>query len=811
MTINRQTFVCGAGILLAVLFVAALSVTLEAQEPYRKPPQAIMDVLNAPETPQVSISPQQDLMILASSPGYASIGDHAQPMLRLAGLRIDPATNGPSRPRYYTSYTLTTIPDGVETAIDLEAGMKLSLPEWSPDGDRFAFTNTLPDGIELWVGDRSGAVRKVDGVAINAAYGTEVQWMPDSNSLLIQRVPSERGAPPEEARVPTGPNVQETSGPSGPVRTYQDLLEGAHDVQLFDYYATAQLAFVDFESGRVRDFGEPALFRTLRISPDGNHFLVSRVLKPYSYLYTHRSFPQSVEVWDRSARVEHTLARTPLQDRVPIGGVTTDRRSYVWVPTAPATLIWVEALDGGDPNVEADHRDSILTLAAPFGDTPSELVRTEHRYRGMQWLDTGDAALVTEYDRDRRWNRTFLVADGSEPRLVWDLSAQDRYNHPGNPMSRTLESGQQAVLTNGDYIFLEGDGSSPEGDYPFLDRLNLLTLEPERLFQAAKGTYEIIVSPADGAGTRWITRRETPTEPPNYQIRTFGEDAGTTALTAFADPTPELRQIKKQLVRYQREDGVNLSFTLYLPPDYEEGTRLPTVVWAYPREYNDAGTAGQVSGSIERFTTIRGTSQLFFVLNGYALLDNATMPVIGDPMTMNDTFVEQVVMSAEAAIDRAVEMDVTDRNRVGVAGHSYGAFMTANLLAHSDLFRAGIARSGAYNRSLTPFGFQSEQRTFWEAPEIYFAVSPFMHADKVNEPILLTHGEQDNNAGTFPVQSDRMYHALAGHGATARLVTLPLESHGYAARESIEHTLYEMMLWFERFVKDAQPNELGQN
>ena len=430
-------------------------------------------------------------------------------------------------------------------------------------------------------------------------------------------------------------------------------------------------------------------FGRLGFRPDGNHFLVSRVLKPYSYLYTHRSFPQSVEVWDRSARVEHTLARTPLQDKIPIGGVTTERRSYVWVPTAPATLIWVEALDGGDPNVEADHRDSILTLAAPFGDTPGELIRTEHRYRGIEWLDTGDAALVTEYDRDRRWNRTFLVADGSEPRLVWDLSAQDRYNHPGNPMSRMLENGQQAVLTRGDYIFLEGDGSSPEGDYPFLDRLNILTLEPERLFQAAKGTYEIIVSPADGGGTRWITRRETPTEPPNYLIRTFGEGGGTMALTAFTDPTPELRQIKKRLIKYQREDGVDLSFTLYLPPDYEEGTRLPTVVSAYPREYNDAGTAGQVSGSTERFTTIRGTSQLFFVLNGYALLDNATMPVIGDPMTMNDTFVEQIVTSAEAAIDRAVELDVTDRNRVGVAGHSYGAFMTANLLAHSDLFRAG--------------------------------------------------------------------------------------------------------------------------
>ena len=365
------------------------------------------------------------------------------------------------------------------------------------------------------------------------------------------------------------------------------------------------------------------------------------------------------------------------------------------------------------------------------------------------------------------------------------------------------------VLTAGDYIFLEGDGSSPEGDYPFLDRLNLDTLQAERLFQAAKGTYEIIVSAADDSGTRWITRKETPTEPPNYLIRSVGENPGTVRLTSFADPTPELRRIQKQLVQYKREDGVDLSFTLYLPPDYEEGRRLPTVVWAYPREFNDASTAGQVSGSTERFTTLRGTSQLFFVLNGYALLDNATMPVIGDPMTMNDTFVEQIVLSAEAAIEKAVEIGATDRNRVGVAGHSYGAFMTANLLAHSDLFRAGIARSGAYNRSLTPFGFQSEQRTFWEAPETYFSVSPFMHAEKINEPVLLMHGEQDNNAGTFPIQSDRMYHALAGHGATARLVTLPLESHGYSARESVEHTLFEMMSWFERFVKDAQPIDPG--
>ena len=384
------------------------------------------------------------------------------------------------------------------------------------------------------------------------------------------------------------------------------------------------------------------------------------------------------------------------------------------------------------------------------------------------------------------------------------MSAQDRYSDPGRPVSTTLANGRRVVMQNGDSIFLAGNGASPDGDHPFLDRLNLDTLETERLFQSADGGYEAVETPLGTSGTRWITRRESKTEPPNYRIREIANNESITALTNFEDPTPQLRKITKRLVKYPRDDGVDLSFTLYLPPDYEEGTRLPTVVWAYPREYNDAATAGQVSGSTGRFTTIRGASQLFFVLNGYALLDGATMPVIGDPITMND----QIVMSGKAAIDKAAEIGVSDPNRVGVGGHSYGAFMTANLLAHSDLFRAGIARSGAYNRSLTPFGFQSEQRTFWEAPELYFKVSPFMHADKVNEPILLTHGEADNNSGTFPIQSDRMFHALTGHGATARLVTLPNESHGYAARESVEHTLYEMMSWFERFVKDAQP--IGQ-
>jgi dipeptidyl aminopeptidase/acylaminoacyl peptidase len=276
------------------------------------------------------------------------------------------------------------------------------------------------------------------------------------------------------------------------------------------------------------------------------------------------------------------------------------------------------------------------------------------------------------------------------------------------------------------------------------------------------------------------------------------------ALTDFKDPTPQIRGIKKQIVKYQRKDGVPLSATLYLPENYVEGTRLPLLVWAYPLEFNDASTAGQVSANPSEFTRISGLSHLTLLTQGYAIMDDATMPVIGDPETMNDTFIEQIVDAAQAAIDKAVEMGVADGSRVGVGGHSYGAFMTANLLAHSNLFRAGIARSGAYNRTLTPFGFQSERRPLWEAKDVYANVSPFMYADKIKTPILFVHGENDNNPGTFPIQSQRMFQAVKGNGGTTRLVMLPYESHGYRARQSVLHTQFEMIQWLNRFVRDAK-------
>ncbi len=800
---QRKLAVSSLSVICALLMAFGIAA---AQTGYQEPPKAIADTLNAPSSPGVSLSPTRDRLLLLESASLPGIAELAEPMLRLAGARINPNTNGPHRVARLTGLRVKTIADGKELKVVLPAGAAVGQPSWSPDGSHFAFTVTNDTGIELWIGNAATAVaRRIPGVRINAASGSAVDWLPDGRTVLCKTIPAGRGAAPMASKVPTGPTIQETSGNARPAPTYQDLLKNKYDEALYDYYMTAQLVLIDARSGRSTALGKPAIFADADASPDGRHFLIARIQRPYSYVLTSGAFPREVEVWDLQAKVVFKLASQPLQDQIPIEGVPTGPRGYQWRPTEPATLVWVEALDGGDTRKKASVRDRVVLLKAPFQGQPRELTRTEHRFGGLIWGEKDGLVLVRDANRTRRWSRTFLLnADNAaQPaKVVWDRSTQDRYSDPGMPMMRLLPNGRRAVLQHGTSIYLTGQGASPDGDRPFLDRFDLAGLKSERIFQCDTKSYETVITILDDAAKRFVTRYETPTNAPNVYIRTAGQEARV-ALTNFKDPAPQLRGIKKQLVKYKRADGVDLSFTLYLPPDYKPGTRLPTLVWAYPLEFSDASTAGQVSGSTNRFTTIGGASHLFLLLAGYAILNDATMPVIGDPETMNNTYVEQIVASAKAAIDKAVEMGVADRNRVGVGGHSYGAFMTANLLAHSDLFRAGIARSGAYNRTLTPFGFQSERRTFWEASEMYFKVSPFMFANKVKEPILLIHGEADNNTGTHPIQSDRFYQALRGNGGNVRYVTLPLEAHGYGARESIGHTLWEMITWMDRFVKNA--------
>ncbi len=793
-----------------------------ADEPYQKPPAEIQRVLSAPTPPEPIVNPAGTQMILMERILYPPVADLAQPMLRLAGVRINPRNNGPHSAFLFKSLVLQSLSGTDQIKVALPAGAEITMPEWSADSKHFAFTNVTPTSVDLYVGDADlGRIHQVKGVRVNEALGTggggpgggfggaqrtPVQWMPDNRTLLVETVRADRGAAPQEAPVPPGPHTQESVGKAGPAPTYEDLLKNAYDEDLFDYYAASQLVLVDAATGKLTPYGKAGIFTAIEPSPNGEDILVARLHKPYSYFHPLNSFPKDVEVWDRSGKLVYKVASLPLEERVPIGGVPTGPRDYHWLPARPASLYWVEAMDGGNPKETAPHRDRILIAKIGVaGAEPQELMKVEQRFSRIEFGESGTLSLVTDYDRKKRWVRTYSIdtdKPGAEPKLIWSRNMQDRYKDPGTPEMKRLPNGKLAMRQDGDAIFLRSVGATPKGDRPFLNRFDIKTGDTKQVFRCDDAHYETVEAMLDASGNKLLTRRESPTEPPNFFIRDGNGEPRE--ITHFADPTPELRKMTKQLVTYKRADGVPLSFTLYLPPDYKQGTRLPTVVWAYPYEYNDADTASQITGSMNRFTTITGASEIFYALHGYAVLDNAGMPVIGsDPTTVNNTYLEQIVMDAKAAIDKAAEMGVTDPNRVGVGGHSYGAFMTANLLAHSNLFRAGVARSGAYNRTLTPFGFQTEERTIWQAPDVYLKMSPFLSADKIKAALLMIHGEADDNTGTFPIQSDRMYAAVRGNGGTVRLVTLPYEAHGYRGLESIETTLYEMMSWFDRYVKNA--------
>ena len=781
----------------------------EAPE-YRMPPDEISALLDAPSTPDLSVDPKGRWVLMLAKPGLPPISELARPELRLAGLRIDPGANGLSRSGYYTGLTLLRISDGLQRPVTgLPKDCRIGSPQWSPDGSQFAFTVRDGSGILLWrAAVDSGASCQVSDIRLNGIFGAPFAWIPsgpdDIPSLIVRAVPAERAEVPEAPRVPQGPEIRENTGKLAPSRTWQDLLKGAHDEALFEYYATSRLVVIT-PDGSEREVGNTGIIRRAEPAPGGAHLLVETLHRPFSYLVPHDRFPARVEIWNMDGRLIRELYDAPLAEDVPIAfdAVREGPRSFRWRNDTEATVCWVEAQDGGDPAAETDVRDRVYALSEPFDRAPALLQSLEMRYAGLTWGD-GAMALVTERWWKTRRTRTWRFApDGAsnDRKLLFDRSWEDRYGDPGVPLLAPNPSGRRVLLTGdgGRHLFLAGGGASPEGDFPFLDRLDLKTKSVERTWQCEPPYYEQPVRLIDEADGLLLTLQETAERPPNVFLRTL-ETGNIRQLTAFSHPAPQLSKVRKEIIRYRRADGTGLNGTLYLPPGYsDDDDPLPLLMWAYPREYKSAGAAAQVTGSRYRFTRVTWTSPLPWLTQGYAVLDGPSMPIVEqDGVEANDSYVTQLVSSAEAAVEEVVRRGVADRDRIAIGGHSYGGFMTANLLAHSDLFKAGIARSGAYNRTLTPFGFQSEERTLWQAPEVYHAMSAFMHADKIKAPLLLIHGRVDNNSGTFPMQSERLYNALKGHGATTRLVMLPHESHGYTARESVMHVFWEMTEWLAR-------------
>jgi dipeptidyl aminopeptidase/acylaminoacyl peptidase len=795
-------------VILVTTLLAVGTSPLLSQDRYLDPPDAIAKILDQPLTPIASLSPDGQWLLLMTRPTLPPIAEVAAPDERLAGVRVNPRTNGSAFAGGLTGLVLRQVNGNVARPVRTSATEGIGGPSWSPNAGHLAFTVTGESGITLWVADvATGDARALSGANLNGVMGSPCDWLPDSSGLLCRTVVSGRpAAAPARRTIPVGPITEESAGRAAPNRTYQDLLSSPEDELLFDHYFTSQVTYFGLDGTR-RDIGKPAIHTRADPSPDGRYVLVQRIHRPYSYHVPLYRFPSVIEVWDLNGRLVHSLADLPLQEEVPTSfdAVPVGPRSVSWRADGGATLVWAEAKDEGDPRNAMDIRDEIYTLAAPFSGTPGVLAELEFRYGGTDWAADG-TALVAERWRKTRQERIWMVHPDGDSRLLFDLVSEDRYGDPGSPLMTSTGMGTRVIQTTADgrYLFLSGDGASEEGDRPFLDRYEIATGNIERLWRSSAPYYERVIALLDPARQRFVTLRESVDEPPNYFIRQVGQNR-LTQLTQFTDPAPEFAGVTKELITYTRNDGVQLSATLYLPEGYTKAQGpLPFLLWAYPREFRTADAAAQVVGSPYRFTRPSGSTHLFLLLAGYGVLDNPTMPILGEgDAEPNDTYIEQLVASAQAAVDKVVELGVADRNRVGIGGHSYGAFMTANLLAHSDIFQAGLARSGAYNRSLTPFGFQAEERTYWEKRDIYTRMSPFTYADRINEPILLIHGQDDNNSGTFPIQSERMYAAIKGNGGKVRLVWLPGEAHGYRARESVGHTLREMVDWMDRFVKNA--------
>ncbi|HYH15086.1 MAG TPA: prolyl oligopeptidase family serine peptidase [Flavisolibacter sp.] len=792
-------------------FFLAVSVGAFAQDDtYKTPPKDIADLVLAKPTPSVSINDNGEWMLLMERSDFPSIEELAQPELRIAGLRINPNNFSPTRTGSFSNLQIKHIKTGkLIEVVGLPKDLRASSVQWSPDQSKFAFIHSGNTQIDLYIVDvKEGKARKVNANPLNIILGSNYQWA--GNNLVYKTIVPGKTLTAKPA-APSGPVTQENIGKAAASRTYQDLIKNAYDEALFEFYATAQLVKNNLTSETV--IGQPAIYRSYSVSPDNNYILTTTIDKPFSYLVPVNGFPHTVTVIGMNGQAVKQLAKNPSSEGQPIGfdDVAVFPRNFDWRDDEAATITYVQALDNGLGKKKVDYRDAVYAVAINGDAQPKELFKTKRRYAGVVWGNKDNAVFYERMVADRKIRMNRFNPTTGKVDSLFERSSNDAYSDIGSPMTQKNNFGRQSlILLNGKELLLRSQGSSPEGDMPFVQTMDINTGKKNLLWRSQAPFYEQVIDVIDPAGGVFLTSRESQTETPNYYIRNVKKRIAPIAITDFKNPYAGLDGIKKEKISYKRSDGINLTGNLYLPKGFDpkKDKPLPVIMWAYPIEYKSAADAAQVRGSKYTFTRLNYGSPIFWVTQGYAVLDAAEMPIVGENgKEPNDNFIPQLHMNAHAAIQHLANLGVGDSTRVAVGGHSYGAFMTANLLAHTNLFKAGIARSGAYNRTLTPFGFQAEERTYWEAPEIYNQMSPFTYANKIKTPILLIHGEMDNNPGTFPIQSERLYNAIKGHGGTVRYVVLPYESHGYSAKENILHMLWEQNQWLDKWVKNADKNK----
>ena len=797
---------------LIICFVLSLKAFGQKDLGYQIPKKELLELIDVNRAPTVLSNSDNSVLVLLTRSTYKNIADLSQKELRLAGLRVDPKRYIGSRTTYYNKVELVFLEEGKEkrAITGLPKHPKFTNFTWSPDETKIAMTHTADDGVELWVLDISSrSAKKLSVYPLNASMGNSINWLKDSKRLLVKFLPQDRKAIIDQSEIiPTGPKVTENNGEKAQNRTYQDLIKSPTDGKNFIQLSRSEIYVVDLQGNRT-PFLAARMYRDVQVSPNGAYVLVSFVKPPFSYLVPYYRFPTETHVYDLMAKRIKIISDSPLQEVLPKGfmAVTEDKRRIAWRKDQPATISYVKALDKGNPAIEVDYRDALYQWKAPFKSQPIVLARLKNRFSGVLW---GNATTAIVFDRwwNNRNTRTYAIDPSKHEkkhRLLYDRNYQDQYSDPGSFLTKKGANGESVLALNNNTAYLIGAGFTKTGQFPFLDEIDLRNNTTERIYQSHFTNKFEQLNDYNPEEKKLRVRIESKNEYPNYYVRDLGKSDALEQLTFFENPFKALEKVDKKLISYQRKDGLELSGILYTPEGYDPETSepLPMILWAYPREYKDKASASQKTNNPNRFLYPNWGSPIYWVTQGYVVLDRASFPIIGEGEDEpNDSFRSQLVANAEAAIDAVVDKGYADRDRIAVGGHSYGAFMVANLLSHSNLFAAGIARSGAYNRTLTPFGFQSESRSYWEAPEVYYNMSPFMHAEKMKTPLLLIHGEADNNSGTYPLQSERYYNALKGLGATTRLVMFPKESHGYRAKETILHLIWEQDQWLEKHVKN---------